>query len=254
LTTQIKGVILAGGQGTRFRPLTYYFQKCMIPVGEEQKPVLDYIIRLFSHNDIRDVVLLVGYKHQQVRNYFNEGDRFGVKLTYVIDHPDFKGSANAIVNAYRQGYLSDDDCIIVYYGDILSDFNLWEMASQHLDSGARATVALSRGFKVRVGTAEVENGLIAKFIEKPELKLPVSVGILALSGSVLGEMDRLYEESHKKPLDIMGDVIPHLINKGLPVRPYVSDAFWYDLGSLERYESFENDGLSKRLSFLKPSI
>ena len=76
----IKGVVLAGGQGTRFRPLTYYIQKCMIPVGKKEKPVLDYIIRLFSHHNIPNIVLLVGYKHQQIQNYFNDGRRFGVKL------------------------------------------------------------------------------------------------------------------------------------------------------------------------------
>ncbi|UCH56837.1 MAG: nucleotidyltransferase family protein [Candidatus Bathyarchaeota archaeon] len=246
----VKGVVLAGGQGTRFRPLTYYFQKCMIPVGEHQKPVLEYIVRLFAHHRIEDLILLVGYKHEQVRNYFNDGSRFGVRLGYVLDKPDFKGSANAIVNAYREGAISEDDCVVAYFGDILSDFDLNEMVSKHLEARAGATVALTHGFKVRVGTAEIEKGLISRFIEKPELELPVSVGIVTLSGSVLEEMDRLREENHIKTFDLMGDFIPHLIEKGIPVKPYVSDAFWYDLGSLERYESFENDNLSKKLSFL----
>ena len=248
--TRLKGIILAGGQGTRFRPLTYYFQKCMIPVGEEQRPVLEYIVQLFAHHGIRDLVLLVGYKFQQVKNYFNDGGRFGVNLRYVLDQPQFKGSANAIVNAYRRGDISRDDCLIVYYGDILSDFDLREMVTQHLESGAAATVALAHGFKVRVGTADIEDGLITKFHEKPELETPVSVGILALSGAVVEEMDRMYEEGHMGSFDLMGDVIPYLIEKGLPVRAYISDAFWYDLGSLERYESFENEGLGERLSHL----
>ena len=247
---ELKGVILAGGQGTRFRPLTYYFQKCMIPVGEEQRPVLEYIIKLFSHHEIRDLVLLVGYKFQQVKNYFNEGGRFGVRLRYVLDHPQFKGSANAIVNAYRRGDISKGDCLIVYYGDILSDFDLRDMVDQHLGSGAAATVALAKGFKVRVGTADIEDGLITRFNEKPELETPVSVGILVLDGSVVEEMDRIYEEGQRTSFDLMGDVIPHLLDKGLPVGAYVSDAFWYDLGSLERYERFENEKLSEKLSYL----
>lgn len=97
----VKGIILAGGQGKRFRPLTYYFQKCMIPVGEEQKPVLEYIIRLFTHHNIKDLVVLVGYKNQQVKNYFNNGSRFGANIKYVLDDPEYKGNAGAIVNAYR---------------------------------------------------------------------------------------------------------------------------------------------------------
>ncbi|MFQ6054138.1 MAG: sugar phosphate nucleotidyltransferase, partial [Candidatus Bathyarchaeia archaeon] len=118
---KLKGVILAGGQGTRFRPLTYYFQKCMIPVGVEQKPVLEYIIRLFRFHEIRDVVLLVGYKHRQIRNYFDDGARFGVNLQYVVDRPEFKGSANALLNAYHLGAISEEDCVIAYYGDIISN-------------------------------------------------------------------------------------------------------------------------------------
>ena len=86
---KVRGVILAGGQGTRFRPLTYYLQKCMIPVGEDEKPVLDYIISLFAHHEIRDLLLLVGYKHQQVQNYFNDGNRFGVRIQYVLDEPGY---------------------------------------------------------------------------------------------------------------------------------------------------------------------
>lgn len=247
---KIKGIILAGGQGTRFRPLTYYFQKCMIPVGEDQKPVLEYIVSLFSYHDIRELVLLVGYKYQQVKNYFNDGGRFGVNLHYVLDKPGFAGSANALVNAYRLGIIHRDDCLVVYYGDILSNFNLKSMVTQHLESNAAATIGLAYGFKVRVGTAEIKDGMITRFIEKPELDLPVSVGILALSGDVLEEIDSLYKERPERAFDIMGDVIPHLIGRGIPVRPYISDAFWYDLGSLERYESFENDGLSERLNFL----
>ena len=248
--TRLKGVVLAGGEGTRFRPLTYYFQKCMIPVGEEQKPVLEYIIRLFRYHEISNVVLLVGYKHQQVKNYFDDGRRFGIKLRYVLDKPDFRGNANALVNAYHQGVLSMDDCLIIIFGDILSDIDLREMVTQHIDTEAVATVALSQSFNIRVGTAEIKNGLITHFIEKPELDQPVSVGILVLSGIVLGEMEQLHEESRKESLDMMGDVIPHLIERRLPVRSYVTDAFWYDLGSYERYERFENEGLSDKLSFL----
>ncbi len=246
----LKGVVLAGGEGTRFRPLTYYFQKCMIPVGDEQKPVLEYIIRLFRHHEICDVILLVGYKHQQVKNYFDDGTRFGVNLEYVLDEPELKGNANALLNAYRQGILSKDDCMIIIYGDILSDIDLREMVSQHLDARAAATVALSQGFKIRVGTAEIKNGLITRFIEKPEMDQPVSVGILVLSGLVLEEMEQIHAEGHPKHLDLMGNLIPHLIERGLPVLSYITDAFWYDLGSYERYERFENEGLSDKLSFL----
>lgn len=247
----VKGVILAGGEGTRLRPLTYYFQKCMMPVGFEQRPVLEYIIRLFEYHGIDDLILLVGYKHQQIVNYFNNGGRFGVRTTYVNDDPNFKGSANAMIHAYRKGILSKDDCLVTYYGDILSNINLRELVDDHFASGAEVTVAMAGGYKIRVGTAEVgEDGMIKRFIEKPELETPACVGILAMSGGVLKEMDVLYKESGRKSLDLMGDVIPHLIQRGRPVNAYITKAFWYDLGSIERYEKLSNSEIEEQLSFL----
>ena len=246
---RVKGVVLAGGQGTRFRPLTYYFQKCMIPVGEDQKPVLDYIVRLFAVHDIRDLVLLVGYKHQQIKNYFNEGGRFGVDIRYILDEPEYKGSANAIVNALRLEEVSTEDILVVYYGDILSDLDLGEMVALHVEKKAAATVALAKGFRVRVGTADIDDGFITKFHEKPELEEPVSIGILVLGGPALKEMREMRTEA-KGSFDLMGDLIPRLIEKGMPVAAYVTDAFWYDLGSLERYERFENEGLDKNLDYI----
>jgi mannose-1-phosphate guanylyltransferase len=244
----IKGVVLAGGQGTRFRPLTYYIQKCMIPVGKKEKPVLDYIIRLFSHHNIPNIVLLVGYKHQQIQNYFNDGCRFGVKLQYILDEPGFKGSAGAIVNAYRKGVFTNQDLIVIYYGDILSDIDLDKMVDQHKKTNAVATVALSHGFRVRVGTADIDNGFISQFHEKPKLEEPVSIGILVLNGSIIEKMSEMHKDDMES-FDIMGDVVPNLIERGEPIGAYLSDSFWYDLGSLERYERFEHEGLDRMLEY-----
>ena len=185
-----------------------------------------------------------------MKNYFNNGVRFGTNIEYVLDDPEYKGNAGAIVNAYRKGVISEEDVLIVYYADILSDFNLKEMLSEHVESDASATVALAKGFNVRVGIAEVQDGLISKFIEKPELEQPVCVGISILQGTLLRNMQSLFESLQTSSLDLMGEFIPYLIEQNHPIKAYVSDAFWYDLGSLERYERFENEGLSKRMSFL----
>lgn len=68
------GIVLAGGEGTRLRPLTFYFQKCMIPIGSSQKPLLEYVVRLLAYHEIRNITLLVGYKHEQIENYFDLGE------------------------------------------------------------------------------------------------------------------------------------------------------------------------------------
>ncbi len=246
----IKGLVLAGGEGTRFRPLTYYFQKCMIPVGEEQKPILDYILRLLKYHGVNQTVLLVGYKHQQIENYFEHGERFGVEMTYVLDDPNLKGSANAILNAYRKGAITEEDTLVVYYGDIISNLDVGAMVKHHQSTQAEATLALARRYNISVGKAELDGTKVINFIEKPDLMQPVSIGILVLSGSLLREMASLQQQGQFKSFDLMGDVISYLVKRGRHIEAYLTDAFWYDVGSIERYERLNPEKFSEVMGFL----
>ncbi len=241
---------MAGGEGKRFRPLTYYLQKCMIPIGYQEKPMLEYIVRLFAHHKISELVMLVGYKHRQIKNYFNSGERFHVKIKYVLDPPNLIGSGSALLNAYEKGLIKDADTIIIYYGDIISNIDLTAIKNQHTESSADATVALTNSFKLRVGTAETKNKKITKFIEKPELKTPVSIGIMVLKGSQLKILHELQKLRKLTSLDLMGDFIPYLLKEKKNVNAYSTDAFWYDVGSIERYERLDNDILKKELEYL----
>jgi len=246
----VKGVIMAGGLGTRFRPLTEYFQKCMIPIGDQQKPILEYIVRLFRHHEVGDLVLLVGYKHQQIENYFDHGQRFSVSMRYVLDDPELKGSANALLNAYRHGAVGSGDTLVIYYGDIVSNIDLRDMLRFHNEQKSKATIALAPSFVVNVGVAEMEGPLIKKFEEKPRLPSAVSIGILVLDGSVLEEMEALQGRGGFESFDIMGDVVQYLVGRGDRVAGYKTDCFWYDVGSIERYEKLSNDRMSEELGFL----
>jgi len=245
----IRGVVLCGGPGKRLRPITYYFQKAMIPVGKKQKPLLEYIVRLLKFYGIRNLAFLVDYKAEQIINYFDSGSRFGVNITYVYDDPALKGTAGSIVNAYRKKAISTEETILVYYGDILTNMNLRDFLDFHKKNNAAVTVALSSGFTVRVGVAELDNnGRIQRFYEKPKIERPVSMAIAALEGEVLKEMNSLAEK--EAPLDFMGDVIPHLINSGRNVYGYLTDAFWYDVGSTESYEKLDPEIVDKTFAFL----
>jgi len=245
----VVGVVLCGGKGTRLRPLTYYFQKVMVPVGGKQKPLLEYVVRLLSYHGIKDVVLLVNYKAEQIKNYFDDGSRFGVSIQYVLDDPSLKGTGGAILNAFRHGALTKKDTFVVYYGDILSNIDLSDMLRFHREKNSVATVGLARRFTVRVGVADLDNdGRVQGFVEKPELEKPVNIGILILEGTVF---DLLEELAHrKKEIDLSGDVIPILIERGEPVYGYVTDCFWYDVGSTERYEKLNNGLVDEKLGFL----
>jgi mannose-1-phosphate guanylyltransferase len=246
----LKGVIMAGGMGTRLRPISTYFQKCMIPIGDQQKPILEYVVRLYGYHGVKDLLLLVGYKHQQIKNYFDDGERFNVKVNYMLDAPDMVGSAGATLNAYRKGALTEKDTLVIYYGDIISNINLREMIRLHEDTGAKVTVALAPEFQVNVGVAELDGSWIKSFKEKPRLKTAVSIGMLILDGSVLREMEELYSHGMFESFDLMGDVIPYLVDKKDKVAAYITEAFWYDVGSIERYERLSNERVSEELGFL----
>jgi mannose-1-phosphate guanylyltransferase len=247
----VKGIVLAGGMGTRFRPLTNYFQKCMIPIGDKEKPILEYIIRLFRYHNIEDLVLLVGYRYLQIENYFDNGERFGVKLNYVEDKPGWRGSANAILNAFYEGAFSKEDTLVVYYGDIVSNINLSELLEHHKSTGARATIALTTGLTINEGTAEIDGDWVIAFQEKPRLDTQASIGILALDGSVIEDMQELHGAGQFPSFDLMGDVIQYMVEHQHKVGAYITDAFWYDVGSIERYERLSNERISEELGFLQ---
>lgn len=247
---KVKAVVLAGGEGLRLRPLTYYFQKCMVPIGSKQKPLLEYVIRLLKYHNITEVCILAGYKADQIENYFDDGSRFGVKITYVLDAPNMKGTACALLNAHLAGTLSENDVLLVYYGDILTNLNIKEVLNYHIEKSATATVVLSMNYPIQVGTAELSNDFrIVKFIEKPDLKVPVSIGILVLSGKVFAYLRQMWNGGCCD-LDIMRDLIPFLISKNESVFGFVTSSFWYDVGTTEKYEKLSNYTIEKELSFL----
>jgi len=245
----IKGLVFCGGRGVRLRPLTYYFQKVMIPVGSKQKPLLEYVIKLLKYHEIHEIVLMVNYKADQIVNYFDDGSRYGIKITYVRDKPRLSGTCFALLNAFNSGFINEKDTLLIYYGDILSNIDLSDLLIKHTKSKATVSVALSKSFPIPVGVAEVGRDLrILNFVEKPVLEKPVSIGILALDGKVLKYAEELGKGRTK--LDLMADLMPYLIKLGEPVYAYLTEDFWYDVGTTEKYEKLNNNFIDKKLCYL----
>jgi mannose-1-phosphate guanylyltransferase len=238
MSENVVSVILAGGEGTRLRPLTYYFQKCMIPVGKKQKPLLEYIVRHHIKHDIRKLKMLVGYKREQITNYFGDGDRFDVDMEYYIDDPNLRGSAGSLYNAHKEGAFQDVDTIIIYYGDILSTINLTEMVTQHRENMPYATLAVTKGYQVPVGVAKVSDKIVVEWNEKPEIDILAGIGVLVIQPESLTILEELFENISS--LDIMGGFIPELLKRGRTVMAYETDEFWYDVGTTEKYEKIDN--------------
>jgi mannose-1-phosphate guanylyltransferase len=214
-----------------------------------QKPLLEYVVRLLKFHGVADLAFLVDYKAEQIANYFDDGSRFGVKISYVRDVPEFKGTAGSVFNAFKNGLASADDTLLVYYGDIVTTINLKKLLDYHIQRKAVATVALASDFTVRVGLADLDkHGRVLGFVEKPKLEKPVSIGIMVLEGETLKDIEGLFPK--KRGVDLMKDVVPHLVHRGKPVYGYLSDAFWYDVGSTEAYEKLDHDFIEKSLAYL----
>jgi mannose-1-phosphate guanylyltransferase len=231
-------VVLAGGEGRRLRPITFYFQKCMIPVGSSQKPLLEYIVHLLKMHGIIDIRMLVGYKHEQIENFFGEGGRFGISIDYFLDDPALSGSGGALLNAAKQSAFEGADALLVYYGDILSDIDLSEMLRQHFEAEASVTLAVTKGYEVPIGVAKIKDTTVVDWVEKPKIDLYAGIGVIVLSPESLETLKEI--AIGRDAVDIMGDLVPHLIMKGKRAEAYVTEAFWYDLGSTEKYEKIDN--------------
>ena len=244
----IVGVVLCGGIGKRLRPLTYYFQKTMIPIGTRQKPVLEHIVRLFRFHRIRDIIFLVNYKAEQIKNYFEDGKRFGVNIQYVSDNPDLGGNAGAVLNACDE--LKIQSACLIYYGDILSNLNLSGLINEHKKKKASGTIALAKGYRERVGVAQLgESNEVVGFVEKPILKHPVNVGISLFEYEVLNHARN--KLTKKRNLDLYSDIVPLLIKEKSQIFGYFDDnLWWYDVGSTSRFEKLENSTVDKWLNHL----
>ena len=144
----------------------------------------------------------------------------------------------------------DEDTLVVYYGDIVSNINLKELLKQHQQTGAKVTLALTTGLKINEGTAEIDGDWITSFKEKPRLNTSASIGILVLEGSVIDDMLELHSAGQFPSFDLMGDVIQYLVEQKHKVAAYLTNAFWYDVGSIERYERLSNDRISEELGYL----
>ncbi|KSW10749.1 sugar-phosphate nucleotidyltransferase [Pyrodictium occultum] len=235
--------ILAGGEGRRLRPYTDLIPKPMIPVGPEEKPVLEHIVEWIARHGVRDIVLLVGYKWRYIRNYFRDGAGLGARIRYSVDTPEYRGTGGALLQAYRRGLLRNPT--LVWYGDILAALNPLDLLKTHEEKRSHATLAIATRYQVPVGVAEMgEDGRITGLREKPELSINATIGILAVDPSVLDEA----EQKLGRNFDIMAGLIPYMIERGYRVYAYIYNGPWIDVGSMERYAKLDPDRLAEILN------
>ncbi|MDD6308927.1 MAG: sugar phosphate nucleotidyltransferase [Clostridia bacterium] len=236
----MKAIIMAGGEGTRLRPLTCTMPKPMARVMN--RPLMEHIIALLKKHGIIDIGVTLMYMPDSIKRYFGDGSAFGVRLTYFCEDTPM-GTAGSIKNASR--FLDDD--FLVISGDALCDIDLSALIDFHRARGAEATLALkSMEIPLEYGVVVTDKaGRILRFLEKPGWSQvfsdTVNTGIYVLSPSVLSVTDQI-------PCDFSKDIFPRMLAEHKPLYGYVADGYWCDIGDLDAYRHCHYDVFEGRLS------
>lgn len=225
----MKAVVMAGGEGSRLRPITINRPKPLVHVGN--RPIMAHILDLLRRHGITEVVATVHYMADEVQTAFGDGEDIGLNIAYSIEDTPL-GTAGSVKQAEAQ--LKDGTFLIVS-GDSLTDCNLTDAIRFHREKGSVATLILSRvANPLEYGVVITdEQGHIQRFLEKPSwsevFSDTVNTGIYIIEPEVLKTMEpgRNYDWSR--------DIFPHLLGEGKPMFGYVMDGYWADVGSLEQY-------------------
>lgn len=222
----MQALILAGGEGTRLRPLTSTVPKPVVPLVD--RPFVVYMLDWLKSAGVDRVVMSCGHLAHGVRNVLGDGSHLGVEIRYV-EEPRPLGTGGALKHA--ESLL--DDRFLMLNGDVLTDFDLMAQIAAHERSGAKATLALTPVHDPsNYGLVRTrDNGEVAEFVEKPSAdsvdSANVSAGVYVLEKSVLDLLPA------GQPASIERDVFPQLISEGL--YGLVVDGYWLDIGTPERY-------------------
>ncbi len=224
----MRGLILSGGRGTRLRPITYTSAKQLVPVAN--KPILFYGLEALAASGIREIGIVVGDTHQEIRDAVGDGSRWGVAVTYIQQSAPL-GLAHAVLTA--EEYLRGRP-FVMYLGDNLIREPLAPLVLRFRTEAPHAQILLAKVPNPQeFGVAELRDGRVVRLVEKPEN--PPSdlalVGIYMFDDHVF-DAARAIRPSWRGELEIT-DAIQRLIDMGLTVRPHVIEGWWKDTGKLE---------------------
>lgn len=242
----MKAVILAGGQATRLRPLTSNTPKAMVPVLN--RPFLEYVITHLHRHGVSEIVLAQHHLAQPIEDYFGDGRRFGLRLTYEVEEGP-RGTAGAIKNV--AAHL--DGRFFVLNGDIFTDLDFTRLLEFHRERGAVATIALTPvEDPTAYGLIETdESGRVSRFLEKPERSEATTNMINA--GTYVLEREVLDMIPADRQVSIERETFPGLVDGGRHVYGYPSTGYWMDMGTPEKYLQLHRDLLAGRSSWHTPA-
>jgi len=241
----MKAVVMAGGEGSRLRPLTIGRPKPMVPLVD--KPVLGHILELLKCHGITEVVITLQYLPSVIQDFYGDGSALGLDITYVVEEMPL-GTAGGVKNA--AAHLNDT--FLVISGDALTDFNLQAAVQHHITAGVLATLAVySVPNPLEYGAVvSDEEGNITQFLEKPDWSTVrsdrVNTGIYVLEPAVLGYIpdDIAY--------DFSTELFPDLLQRGERLQAYVAEGYWCDVGTIGEYMRANADLISGKVWLPQP--
>src|SRR3954469_23518323 len=238
---------MAGGEGTRLRPLTSNQPKPMVPIVG--KPCMEHILELLREHGFEEVVVTVAFLPQAIRSYFGDGDTLGLDISYSVEE-----SPLGTTGSVRLGSDVLDETFLVISGDALCDIDVGKIVEFHKEKGAAVTIGMkSVDNPLEFGIVVTdEDGRVERFLEKPSwgqvFSDTINTGIYVLEPEVLRHIPT------DRPYDFSKELFPLLLEMGRPIYGYVCEGYWQDIGNLDQYRQANFDPLDEKVQLNTPGL
>ncbi|HEY7344173.1 MAG TPA: sugar phosphate nucleotidyltransferase [Gaiella sp.] len=243
----MKAVVMAGGEGTRLRPLTSNQPKPMVPIVG--KPCMEHILDLLRRHGMNEVVVTLAFMPQAIRTYFGDGTTLEMDVDYSVEEQPL-GTAGSV----RLARERLEETFLVISGDALCDVDLTALVAAHREKGAAVTIGLkSVDNPLEFGIVVTdEDGRVERFLEKPSwgqvFSDTINTGIYVLEPEVLRHIPT------DRPYDFSKELFPLLLEMGRPIYGHVLDGYWQDIGNLEQFRQANFDALDGRVQLDIPGL
>lgn len=221
-----KILILAGGEGVKFRPFSYELPKALVPI--KGKPLLEHTIENLRSFGLNEIYISLGHLGEKIKEYFGDGARLGVRISYLMQQRKKPGTAQPLLEA--KDYFQNE-AFLVIYGDVLTKLNFLDLLEFHSACRGVATLALASVEKPSMwGVATIQGNQIVDFVEKPKVKTKshlVNAGVYVLNPEV-------FKYISKDSVRLEKDLFPRLAAEG-KLCAYPFEAEWYDVSTPEIY-------------------
>ena len=230
----MKAILMAGGFGTRMRPLTIKVPKPMVPIGN--LPIMEHVVSLLASHGITDITSLLYFSPEVIKDYFGDGSEFGVRMSYCLPDADY-GTAGAVRFALGEA----KEPVLIISGDLITDFDLTQAMNWHQEKRSEATILLTRTENPLQYGIVITNpdGRISRFLEKPSwgeaFSDTINTGIYVLEPSATALIP------HRANFDFSQNLFPLMLSKKMGLYGNIMEGYWKDVGNVSEYHLVHAD-------------